>query len=92
MQTMITKFYLERKGEVINMIFPAPQRHRVNTYAVSKRRKYSHLEPVHTPWHVLPIGKQTAREIAQAMKTNQLKGEITFWANDDWFMTVQETS
>ena len=92
MTQMIPRFYLERKGDKITMIFPVPQGYEVRTYRKSARRAYQAIEPVHTPWLALPIGKETARELVQALKDNQVGGEVTIYDYDDWYMTVQETS
>lgn len=89
MMTMIPKFYIERKGEEIKMIFPVPQRHEVKTYRKSPRKVYQTIEPVHTPWLSLPIGKETARALVDALKANHVEADVTIYDCDNWHMTVQ---
>lgn len=89
MNDMIPRFFVEKKDGEIKMIFPVPQRYELRTYQKSPRRSYSRIEKVFTPWLVLPIGKETARTLAAELKANQVKGEVTIYDCDNWFMAVQ---
>lgn len=90
--TPFTRFYLERRGDTINMIFPVPQRHQIRAYPINRRRNCLVMEPVHTPWGVLPIGKETAKALAAAFQENQIKAEFTVYDNGDWFAVVNNTA
>lgn len=88
--TMIHNFYIERKGETVKIIFPQPQRHKVNTYHKSPRRTYKTLETVYVSPLVLNVSKQTAHSICAAIKDDEsATGTGTYWANDEWWLSIQ---
>jgi hypothetical protein len=84
-----TRFHIERKDGDIKMIFPVPQRYEVKTYHRSPRRSYQTIEPVHTPWLVLPITSRTANAIVNALKESDIQASAVVHDNGDIYLTVE---
>lgn len=73
---------LQRRGDSYQLVLPAEQRHQVNTYPITRRRRYSALEPVYTPRPVVTLSREQAQAIVTALGGDQVH---SYEPGDLWF-------
>lgn len=55
--------WLIRDGDSFRLVFPQAARHRLRQYETVHHKKYTVLEPTHTPEMVVEVGRETAQSI-----------------------------